>query len=188
MLKFLNDHRADLVFVLLGVAAPYILTTLAIVLKLAIRRALHRHGPEAALLGEWHVFHYSRNNRRTFVRKEVWTITLDIRGRAKIATHDRDMPNLVYIGEIGSVERQHVICRLKGKEHAEEFYVRILYPIPARRDETYGIKVGENFDHELFATIYYFSREECPSPTATRRLNEKLRACMDAANKGIVLQ
>jgi hypothetical protein len=127
------------------------------------------------LLGNWSVYHYSIRNGEVILRTEQWTIKKKrLRKGPWILTSDPVMKDLIYKGELTGISGSDVTCMMQGVRHTEEFYVRILYPIPSDQTLTYGLKVGVNFDREVFSTIYLFSRNELSETNVKNRLDASL--------------
>lgn len=187
MTQFFSDHWTETLFLLIGSAIPYVVQGLSWCAKVGYGKVRPKSGPADALLGQWYVYHFSRDHAQHLFRKETWKVSRDLHGALKIETSDEERPQLIYAGTIEALGTTHVRCRLSGKLHSEEFYVRIRYPIPSKRGMTYGVKVGENFDHEIFATIYLFSRTDMEMGKANRDVMAKLRHSMDMEKRGIVL-
>lgn len=185
---FLRQHGDDLVVGLITAAAPYAIYCLYWLGRAVVARIRARHGPEAAVLGEWFVYHYSRRQGEVIFRKECWSIKLRLRGDLWITTTDEKMTSLAYAGTVSTTQSTHIICRLQGTTHHEEFYVRVLYPIPSNDEMTFGIKVGEDFDHQVFSTIYLFSRSDLSMVAARRLLTARLRQCLDVDKRALVLR
>ena len=176
---FLLEHRTE---ILLGIAFTFFGLFLERLARLLERVYRHVRSPQRrmeTLLGQWHVYHYTTRDGENIVRSEVWTISKRIGGLPRIQTQDPKMANLIYHGEVGSVTSHDVTCVMRGHLHEEEFYVRVLYPIPSDRNITQGIKVGVNFDHRVFSTIYLFSRAEMTDQLATSQLDALLESATD---------
>jgi len=130
------------------------------------------------LLGNWWVCHYSIRNGEEILRTEQWTVKKRLSKGPSIVTSDPAMKDLIYKGELMSISGSDVTCTMHGDRHTEEFYVRILYPIPSDQTITYGLKVGVNFDRQVFSTIYLFSRKKLLETDVKRRLDASLNSAL----------
>jgi hypothetical protein len=83
MTNYLANHADELRLVLIGAAIPYLVGALKFLFQLLIACVRRRRGPEAALLGNWFSFHYSRQNGKTIFVKDTLIISLDIRGKVE---------------------------------------------------------------------------------------------------------
>lgn len=185
---FLDRYGPELLLTLVGALLPFAaqaLWALFRYLRVLINPARH---PETALLGSWSVYHFSRREDQPLMRSEQWQLKLNWRGRIVVQTSDAQMAKLIYKGTLEDTDTAQLTCRMRGALHHEEFYVRIVYPIPSDRESTFGVKVGENFDHDIYSTLYLFSREPLSRSVAGKRLRQKIDQCLRPEFNGLVLR
>jgi hypothetical protein len=172
----------QIIFLLVGATIPYVVSGMVWTVRLILSRVRARHGPARALIGVWNVYHFSQKEGHTVFRYEIWKIHMNLRGRLAISTQDDRMAGLNYVGYLDAAESGHIICRMRGKGHREEYYIRLAYPIPSDVHLTYGLKVGEDFDHNIFSTMYMFSRRDISIPRARKQLADKLKAAASSTD------
>lgn len=188
IIDFFVENWVLLIFAFLGACLPAAANAVVAAFQYARVRFNPSKHPATALLGKWSVYHYSRRDGRPILRAETWQMRLNWRGSIAVRTTDPQMKNLIYAGELNGLASAHLTCRMHGCQHSEEFYVRILYPIPSDEEATFGIKVGENFDHDVFSTLYLFSRRPLSPQVSSRRLRDKLRHSLSPELHGILLR
>lgn len=185
---FVERYWPELIFTLVGVVLPFAAQAswaLFRFVRVLFNPARH---PETALLGIWSVYHFSRREEQPLMRSEQWQLKLNWRGHIVVRTSDVQMAKLIYKGTLEDTDTVHLTCRMRGALHHEEFYVRIIYPIPSDRENTFGVKVGENFDHDIYSTLYLFSRETMSHSAAAARLRRKIDQCLRPEFNGLVLK
>lgn len=185
---FIDRYWPELLFTLVGAFLPFAAQALwALIRFVRVLIEPTRH-PETALLGSWSVYHFSRREEKQLMRSEQWQLKLNWRGRIVIRTSDAQVAKLIYKGRLEDTDTAQLTCRMRGALHHEEFYVRIVYPIPSNHESTFGIKVGENFDHDIYSTLYLFSRQALSHSVASKRLRQKLDQCLRPEFNGLLLR
>jgi hypothetical protein len=184
---FIVRHWPELLFTVIGVLLPVVWSVASSLIRFANVYVNPTRHPERALVGIWFVYHFSRHESKELMRSERWEMKFTWRGQIAVRTSDEQMADLIYKGWLEEVDAAQMTCRMRGVLHHEEFFIRIIYPIPARGETTFGLHVGENFDHDLFSTLYLFTRERLSGGTAARRLRRKLAESARLGLNGIVL-
>lgn len=184
---FIARYWPAMVFTMVGALLPVVARVAwSFARFVRIRLNPSRHS-ETGLLGTWFVYHFSRRDDRPLMRTERWQMKLNWRGQIVVNTSDDQMTELIYKGKLEDIDSVHLKCRMKGARHHEECYIRIIYPIPSDRHSTFGLFTGENFDHDVFSTVYLFSRDPLTPAVASTRLRRKLQQSTEPGLNGIVL-
>ena len=170
MINFITNHVTEILLTVFGAIVIPLLQffgRICVVLTYPFRRD--------ALVGPWYTYRYSTEGGEEIFRMEVWQIWRGFRGGYKVRTFDKTRPKLIYVGTISEAENHSIIAHMHGKRHKESFSVRIIRPIPGIRNQTFGIKVGVNFDQKHFATLYLFSQALVDLTVAQTMLDSKLK-------------
>ncbi|WP_433607911.1 hypothetical protein ACQP2P_34050 [Dactylosporangium sp. CA-139114] len=168
----LQKYQSEIVFAIVGIVAPYILTAIVKFFAGMASRRRVQGGPNAALIGVWYAFHFSRVRNVAILRREVWNVRLDRRGRLVVTATDPGVGELSYSGHLKSIDSGHLACLMHGVGHDEESYIRLQHPIPSQ-PEIFGMEVAVNFDREIRATVWLLSREDLEPAVAERLITEK---------------
>jgi hypothetical protein len=184
---FIVRYWPELLFTVIGALLPVAASVAWSLVRFVNVYANPTRHPERALVGDWFVYHFSRQESKEFMRSERWVMKFTWRGQIDVRTSDEQIADLIYKGRLEGADATQMTCRMRGVLHHEEFFIRIIYPIPGRRETTFGLKVGENFDHDLFSTIYLFTREQLSTSTAALRLRRKLEESTGPGANGIIL-
>lgn len=184
---FIARHWPELLFAVVGALLPAIARICWLLIRFVRVRVKPARHPETGLLGTWFAYHFSRRDNRPLLRSERWQMKLNWRGEIAVTTSDDEMPKLIYKGTLEGIDSVNLLCRLHATLHHEELFIRIIYPIPSGHEATFGLNVGENFDHHVYSTLYLFSRDELSSRSAATRLHRKLHQSTEPGLNGMVL-
>lgn len=138
-------------------AKDWILLVIGAMIPIAGKAAqvTHKYFTEAkrvaALLGEWHTYHWSRRNYEAIFRSEKWIIKNTFTG-IKISTVDESKKELRYHGKI-ILESSCVVIHFTGELHGETWSIRASTPIPNDDTMMLGLFIGEDFDHEDYSAL-----------------------------------
>src|SRR5713226_4623480 len=136
MRQFLAEHP-NFVWAIIGAILGVLAERTAYLIRVLFSAVFFPSRQLDTLLGNWWVYHYSIRNGEVILRTEQWTVTNPLGRGPRIVTSDTAMKDLIYKGELTSISGPDVTCTMHGDRHAEEFYVRILYPIPSDQTLTY---------------------------------------------------
>lgn len=151
---------------ILGYALPYIIKFIQFIWSFVSRKEL--------LEGDWHVYHFTREQGKTFTRYEKWMIKRNFLNQLIVTTEDPRRPDLKYKGDI-SVEKNYLLIRLNGVMHPEKVQMRFFDIIPTEQDIAYGLAMGVDFDNKPQCLVRIMSREELSEEKAREILSSKTK-------------
>jgi hypothetical protein len=111
------------------------------------------------LLGDWHVYRYSRRSGSLLLLADKWTIKRTIFNKFALTTSSTQYPEYKLKGAAVFMERRRLDLDIIGTTHRQHSFVSFRVGIPAQRADLkmLGIGIGEDFDQILCSRIYLAS-------------------------------
>lgn len=143
-----NDYSKEII---VAIIAGIVGLTFSFLLKLIIAFKKNINTSIDYLLGDWYIYNVSFLSNIKIINKGKWSIKKSVLGGIKINIKYYDKENNIvnfvkYSGEVYK-EEGSIIVVIKGEEHSENVFCRLLISNPSNIDYIYGVWLGKDLDY-----------------------------------------